>query len=72
VAALEVSDCETIGNRAHALKGASANIQAHTLTVAASALENAAREGSVQDLEGLVHQLKTQLHAVTAALSKAS
>jgi two-component system, sensor histidine kinase and response regulator len=72
VAALEVSDCETIGNRAHALKGASANIQAHTLTVAASVLEHAAREGSVQDLEGLVHQLKTQLRAVNDALSKAS
>jgi PAS domain S-box-containing protein len=72
VAALAVRDWETIGKRAHALKGASANMQAHPLSVAASALENAARAQFVQDLDGLVHQLKDRLHAVTAVLAKVS
>jgi len=72
VAALEVRDWETIGKRAHALKGASANMQAHPLSVAASDLENAARAQSVQELDGLVHRVKDRLLAVTAALSKVS
>jgi signal transduction histidine kinase/DNA-binding response OmpR family regulator len=49
IAALSISDMETIGKRAHALKGASANIHAHTLTAAASNLENAARRNSLPD-----------------------
>jgi PAS domain S-box-containing protein len=72
VAALEVRDWETIGKRAHALKGASANMQARTLSAAASDLESAARAQSVQALDGLVHQLKDRLRAVNAALSKVS
>jgi two-component system, sensor histidine kinase and response regulator len=72
VAALEVQDWDTIGKRAHALKGASANMQAHTLSVAASELETAARAESVQDLDGLVHRLSDRLHAVTVALAKVS
>ena len=72
LAALEVRDWETIGKRAHSLKGASANMQAHSLSVAASELENAARAQSVQDLDSLVHRLKDRLHAVTNALAKAS
>jgi two-component system sensor histidine kinase/response regulator len=72
LAALAVKDWETIGKRAHALKGASANMQAHPLSVAASALENAARAESVQDLDGLVHQLKDRLLAVTTAFAKVS
>jgi hypothetical protein len=69
---LAVRDWETIGKRAHSLKGASANMQAHPLSVAASALESAARAQSVQDLDGLVHQLKDRLNAVNAALAKVS
>jgi CheY-like chemotaxis protein len=72
MAALAVRDWETIGKRAHSLKGASANMQAHPLSVAASDLENAARAQSVQDLDGLVHQLKDRLNAVNAALAKVS
>jgi PAS domain S-box-containing protein len=72
MAALEVQDWETIGKRAHAMKGASANLRAHTLSVAASELESAARAKSVQGLNGLVHQLSDRLHAVTAALAKVS
>jgi two-component system sensor histidine kinase/response regulator len=72
LAALEVKDWETIGKRAHSLKGASANMQAHTLSVAASDLEIAARAQSVPELDGLVHQLQDRLHAVNAALAKVS
>jgi CheY-like chemotaxis protein/HPt (histidine-containing phosphotransfer) domain-containing protein len=72
VAALAIRDWETIGKRAHSLKGASANMQAHPLSVAAADLENAARAESVQELDGLVHQLKDRLHAVTTALAKVS
>jgi HPt (histidine-containing phosphotransfer) domain-containing protein len=72
LAALAVRDWETIGKRAHSLKGASANMQAHPLSVAAADLENAARAQSVQDLDGLVHQLKDRLNAVNAALAKVS
>jgi two-component system, sensor histidine kinase and response regulator len=70
VAALHISDFETIGKRAHALKGASANIYAHTLSAAASSLEHAARSNSVQEIDGLVRQLTERLHAVNAQLSK--
>ena len=72
IAALAVRDWETIGKRAHSLKGASANMQAHPLCVAATALENAARAQSVQDLDGLVNQLKDRLQAVNSALAKVS
>ena len=72
VAALAVSDLETIGKRAHALKGASANIHAHTLRVAASNLENAVRTQAVVEIDGLVRQLKERLGAVTAQLSRVS
>ena len=72
VAALRVSDMDTIGKRAHSLKGASANIHAHTLTAAASNLENAARTHSVGEIDGLVRRLSERLRAVNAQLSKVS
>ncbi len=72
VAALSVSDMETIGKRAHALKGASANIHAHTLSVAASNLENAARRNSVEEVDELVRQLQERLQAVNAQLAQVS
>ena len=72
VAALRISDLDTIGKRAHALKGASANMHAHTLSTAASNLENAARSNSLLELDGLVRQLTEKLNAVNAQLIKAS
>jgi two-component system, sensor histidine kinase and response regulator len=72
IAALHVSDFDTIGKRAHALKGASANIHAHTLSATASSLENAARSNAVQEIDGLVRQLTERLQAVNAQLSKVS
>jgi two-component system sensor histidine kinase/response regulator len=72
VTALDASDLETIGKRAHALKGASANIHAHPLSAAASNLETAARANAVQEIDGLVSQLKEKLRAVNAQLSMVS
>ncbi|HEV7612156.1 MAG TPA: PAS domain-containing protein [Steroidobacteraceae bacterium] len=71
LSALKVSDLDTIGKRAHALKGASANIYAAGLAAAASSLESAARANSVGEMDGLVRELTQKLHAVNAELRKA-
>ncbi len=70
-AALKAKDFETIGKRAHALKGASANIHAHRLCAAASHLEIAARANSASEIDGLVRQVTESLSAVNAQLRKA-
>ncbi|MGA2842526.1 MAG: PAS domain-containing protein [Steroidobacteraceae bacterium] len=72
VAALKVRDWETIGKRAHSLKGASANMHAHPLSAAASDLENAARGNSLQEIDGLVNQVRERLQAVNEQLAKVS
>jgi PAS domain S-box-containing protein len=71
LSALRVSDLATIGKRAHALKGASANIHASGLAAAASSLESAARANSVAEIDGLVKELSARLQAVNAELRKA-
>jgi PAS domain S-box-containing protein len=71
LSALRVSDFDTIGKRAHALKGASANIHATGLAAAASSLESAARANSVREIDGLVQELTERLQAVNAELLKA-
>ncbi len=71
LAALRVKDFDTIGKRAHALKGASANIHAPVLAAAASTLENAARQKAVGEIEGLVQDLGDKLRAVNAQLRQA-
>jgi PAS domain S-box-containing protein len=68
--AVRSSDFDTVGKRAHALKGASANIHAHRLAAAASNLEVAARSNSVREIGGLVRQVKENLQAVNAQLRK--
>jgi len=70
-AALSANDFATIGKRAHALKGASANIYAAGLSAAASSLESAARANSAGDIDGLVQDLSQKLQAVNAELRKA-
>ena len=69
--ALQRNDFETIGKRAHALKGASANIQAPGLAAAASTLESAARANAAHVIDGLVQELSEKLRAVNAELRKA-
>jgi PAS domain S-box-containing protein len=70
LSALRTCDFETIGKRAHALKGASANIHASGLAAAASSLEKAARLSSVREIDGLVRELTEKLQAVNAQLLK--
>ncbi len=68
LSALRAGDFDTIGSRAHALKGASANIHASGLAAAASSLERAARANLGDELEGLVRALTDKLQAVNAEL----
>jgi CheY-like chemotaxis protein len=68
LSALRISDYDTIGKRAHALKGASANIQAAGLAAAASSLESAARANLTGEIDGLVQELTVKLQAVNAEL----
>ncbi len=68
--AVRTSDFDTVGKRAHALKGASVNIHAHRLAAAASNLELAARNNSLREIGSLVHQVKENLQAVNAQLRK--
>jgi CheY-like chemotaxis protein len=70
IAALKVSDLDTVRKRAHSLKGASANIHAKDLSQAASSLESAARENSLPTIDGLVAELTEKLAAVNAELRK--
>ncbi|HEX3913420.1 MAG TPA: PAS domain-containing protein [Steroidobacteraceae bacterium] len=70
MAALEVSDFDTVRKRAHSLKGASANIHARDLSQVASSLENAVRENSIPAIDGLVAELSEKLAAVNAELRR--
>jgi PAS domain S-box-containing protein len=71
IAALKASDWETVRKRAHALKGASANIHAVGLSQAASSLESAARDNALPAIGGLVEELSEKLAAVNAELRQA-
>ena len=68
IAAMKANDYDTVRKRAHALKGASANIHAVSLSAVASNLESAARSQSVPALSGLVDELAQKLAAVNAEL----
>ena len=68
IAALKASDFDTVRKRAHSLKGASANIHARELSLAASSLENAVRENALPAIDGLVSDLSEKLAAVNAEL----
>ncbi|MEP6884879.1 MAG: response regulator [Gammaproteobacteria bacterium] len=66
--ALRASDFATIGKRAHALKGASANIHAAGLAAAASSLESAVRAKELGEINELVEILTEKLKLVNAEL----
>jgi two-component system, sensor histidine kinase and response regulator len=70
IAAMKANDYDTVRKRAHALKGASANIHAASLSTVASSLETAARAQTVPALSGLVEELAQKLAAVNAELRK--
>ena len=70
IAALKLNDLDTVRKRAHALKGASANIHAKDLSLAASTLESAARAQALPEIGGLVEELSEKLAAVNAELQR--
>jgi two-component system, sensor histidine kinase and response regulator len=70
IAALKTNDYDTVRKRAHALKGASANIHALSLSSVASSLETAARSQAGPTMSGLVDELAQKLAAVNAELRK--
>ncbi len=69
--ALRNQDFETIGRRAHALKGASANIHAAPLSSAAAKLESAAKGMFVTEIDGLVREVSEKLQLVNDQLRNA-
>lgn len=72
-AAVERGDWVTVGTRAHALKGASANIRASRVADAAARLEAAARAGEADRLATLAAELTRDLGAAADYLrSKAA
>ncbi len=70
IAALKLNDLDTVRKRAHALKGASANIHAKDLSLVASTLESAARAQALSEIGGLVEELSAKLAAVNAELQR--
>jgi PAS domain S-box-containing protein len=66
-----IGDLDTVRKRAHALKGASANIHAVGLAAAASSLENAVRANAADEIDVLVRELTDKLQAVNAELRQA-
>ena len=70
IQALAAHDLDTVGRRAHSLKGASANIHAHSLSAAASQLEAAARQGALPKVTALVDEIRRRLSAVGLELAK--
>ena len=54
VAAVNRDEAEVIATEAHAIKGAAANVDAHSLAAAAAALESSARKGLI-----VAHEVET-------------
>lgn len=61
--AVHCGDCVTVGTKAHALKGASANMRASRVADAAARLEAAARAGEADRLAALAAELTRDLGA---------
>ncbi len=61
VEALQRGDIGAVGERAHAIKGASANLRAYPTTAAAERLESAVRGGDNVQLQELTHDLSREL-----------
>ncbi len=68
LAAFKVSDFDTVRKRAHALKGASANIHAASLSAAVSSLEHAVGANPMPKIDTLVDALSDKLRAVNEEL----
>jgi PAS domain S-box-containing protein len=68
IAALESRDYSRLGDKAHEIKGASANLQASATQAAAERLEVAARNGDAEQMPELTRQLKTEMDRAVAYL----
>jgi CheY-like chemotaxis protein/HPt (histidine-containing phosphotransfer) domain-containing protein len=68
VSALENRDYSKLGDKAHEIKGASANLQAAATQAAAERLEAAARNGDAEQVRELTRQLKTEVDRAVAYL----
>jgi HPt (histidine-containing phosphotransfer) domain-containing protein len=68
VSALENRDYSKLGDKAHEIKGASANLQAAATQAAAERLEAAARNGDAEQVPELTRQLKTEVDRAVAYL----
>jgi CheY-like chemotaxis protein/HPt (histidine-containing phosphotransfer) domain-containing protein len=68
IAALDNRDLGKLGEKAHEIKGASANLQASATTAAAERLEAAARNGDTEQVSELARQLKTEVDRAVAYL----
>jgi HPt (histidine-containing phosphotransfer) domain-containing protein len=68
ITALEHRDYGKLGEKAHEIKGASANLQAIATTAAAERLEAAARNGDTEQVPELTRQLKTEVDRAVAYL----
>jgi HPt (histidine-containing phosphotransfer) domain-containing protein len=68
IAALDNRDLGKLGEKAHEIKGASANLQATATTAAAERLEAAARNGDTEQVPELTRQLKTEVDRAVAYL----
>jgi CheY-like chemotaxis protein/HPt (histidine-containing phosphotransfer) domain-containing protein len=62
VAALGMRDYTAVGEQAHSLKGASANLRATATASAAAKLEAAARSGDVPQIDTLATALRTEVN----------
>jgi CheY-like chemotaxis protein/HPt (histidine-containing phosphotransfer) domain-containing protein len=68
ITALDNRDLGKLGEKAHEIKGASANLQATATTAAAERLEAAARNGDTEQVPELTRQLKTEVDRAVAYL----
>jgi PAS domain S-box-containing protein len=68
VVALESRDYSKLGDKAHEIKGASANLQASATRAAAERLEVAARNGDADQVPELTRQLITEVDRAVAYL----
>ncbi|HEX5692085.1 MAG TPA: response regulator, partial [Roseiflexaceae bacterium] len=70
VTALQDRDYGKLGEKAHEIKGSSANLQALAASAAAERLEFAARNGDVDQVPELTHQLSSEVHRAIEFLNK--
>ncbi len=68
--AADTANAGVLGDTAHALKSAAANLGARQLAALAASLETAARAGNVEEAASLVTQLTEAHQAAVAALER--